>query len=404
MTNPTNATVNGARAVSVRLLTPWTGVWLADVDLDPDDATDPPAGAVTLAIGTATLQGTVDPRGSGRFVDKVHLRIVGGAGGWDQPAPRQQFHNDGGVNSSDVYQSTAIAAGETVNVPTPTLLAIDFTRVGTMPAAAVFGDVDWYVDLTGVTQVASRPTATPDPSLEILDYVPLEQRVEVACDAIVLPGTTLTDARFDGTLVVRDVEQIFDDAGSRATLLCSAAAVGRLTSALKAMVREFSGSKFLQTYRYRYVSATADRLNLQAVNATTGVPDLLTVSVWPGMAGLSATFTPSQTALVKFLEGDPGQPVVVSFDGTAPVELDLQATAKVTAFAPLVELGDASAQPLIPALWGTDLVVALVTFATAVQGDAALKVVAPITVAAAATLVTALGALPPGATTKVKAT
>lgn len=325
MTTPTNATVNGSRAVSVRLVTPYRGVWFADVDLDPEDATQAPSGAVTLSIGTTTLKGTVDPRGSGRFVDKVHLRIVGGGNGWDQPARAQHFHNDSGVNSTQVFQSTASSVGETVNVSTPTSLGVDFVR-SSGPASQVLADVDWYVDLGGVTQVASRPAATPDPSLEVLAFDANMMALEVTSDVVVLPGTTFTDKRFDGTLTARDVEQTFDTSGSRATVFCSTAPVTRLASALENMVREFSGVKYLKAYRYRFISANASRVNLQAVTKEPGLPDLLPLSVWPGMAGLSAKLAGGATVLVVFIEGDKSQPVVVGFDGTLPQELHLDAS------------------------------------------------------------------------------
>jgi hypothetical protein len=347
------ATLNGARVVSARIVTPWRGVWFAELDLDPDVAVVP-TGKATLTIGTATLVGTVDPRASGRFVKTVRVRLVGGAGGWDKGVAPQHWHNDAGVKTATVYAATASAVGEVVKVAKPVSLGADFARTAG-PASRVFGGDDWYVDAAGVTQVASRPAATPDVSVEILSFDASAKSLEVSADALVLPGTTFTDARFDGELVARDVEQTFDTAGSRATVWCGAAAVGRLDSAIEAMVREMSGEKYLRQYRYRFVNMTADRLNLQAVEK--GAPDLQPVAVWPGMAGLAAQLQPSQTVIVAFLNGDPALPVIVGFDGNTPRSVSVDATERVhlapsgSAPGPIARMGDSVSvffPPVIP--------------------------------------------------------
>jgi hypothetical protein len=329
----TAAFVNDARAISVRLFIPWRGTWLADVDLDPDDAkTFPTSGPATLRIGdAATLVGTIDPRNSGRFASSVRVRIAGGAGGWDSaPLLPRYFASDSGVSSRDVYEATANEIGEQVNDPFPISFGLYYTRSGG-PASRVFGDRDYYVDLAGITQVGSRPSATPDKTLEVLNFEPQAQRLELAADVVILPGTMITDARFDGQLVVRDVEQTFDTNGSRATAWCSSAAATRLAGGLAHMVREFAGVTYLRLYAYRFINdgSGSGRLNLQAVNKGPGLPDGIPIPVFPGMAGLSAKLTASQTVLVAFLEGDPKQPVVVGFDGNLPSEVTIDATDKV---------------------------------------------------------------------------
>src|SRR5262249_52787036 len=84
------------------------------------------------------------------------------------------------------------------------------------------------------------------------------------------------------------------------------------------------------------------------VRKLAGLPDLLPVSILPGMAGLSAVLTPGSIVLVEFIEGDPSLPIVTHFEakggaGFLPVSLFLDATGAVNigTTAGTVNAGDA---------------------------------------------------------------
>jgi len=345
--------VNDLRAASVRLLTPWRGAWLADADIDLDDAGTVPSGRVALKIGAASLSGTVDPRRSGRFGKHAKIRIVGGADGWDHPVSPKHFHNDAGVALSAVINATAAEVGETVEVQTSSRLGVDFVRA-LGPASRVLEGLDWYVTPAGKTVVGTRSSSAAAQGLEVLGFEPAEQRADVAADELVFPGMTFTDTRF-GTFTARDVDQTFGDAGARAIVWCGDQDSTRLIAALTSLIHEKAGIVFLKTYRYRIVTEGVDgRLTLQSVKKADGVPDVLPISVWSGMAGLSAKFKPGTEVLVEFTAGDPSQPKVRSFDGEAvPLELTMNASVMVTigADAPITKIGDGT----IPAIRAGDL-------------------------------------------------
>lgn len=338
--------LNGVRCTSVRFVFSWRGVWFADLDIDPDSTpvtmADIPTGKATIVITPnvqnstpITAVGTVDPVASGRFVSTVRVRVVAGANGWNQTAKAQHFHSDSGLSAQAVEQAMANEVGETVNDPNPISLGLDWVHLEG-PARRVFGDRDWYVDLAGVTQVGTWPGATADPSLEILKWDPLLQKGEVSVDALVVPGTGLTDSRFDGTLTVRDVEHVFDKSGSRATVWCSSTMVTRLITAFTTMVREFGKLAPMKIYEYRIVTQDGAKLNLQAVTNPDGsasvAPDLKEAVVWPGMMGLSAEHKEGAMCLVGFYALPDGNaaPFVVSFDPTAlPVSSTIDASGTV---------------------------------------------------------------------------
>jgi hypothetical protein len=334
--------LNGIRCVSLRLVTCWKGTFFADCSLDSDStpvtSADVPSGVVTVTLSSVdsgeqpiTIIGTVDPNNSGRFVSTVPVRVVGGYG-WLQKVPGQHFHSDSGVSSATVEKATAAAVGEKVVDPSPVLLGTDWVRVANEPASSVFQHRDWYVDTDGMTQVASRPTVPPDSSVELLSWDPLHQHGTLSGDALVLPGTVITDARFDGPITVRDVVQTWDHSGTRIEIWCGQTTNTKLMTAMQNMVRVLGGVSGLKRYRYRIVAQNGDgRLVLQAMQNPDGsksdAPDLNPVAVAPGMSGLSALYKTSSECTVAFIGGDKSQPWVESFDAAnLPTELTLDAS------------------------------------------------------------------------------
>lgn len=326
----TDILLGGVRCISARAVFKWTGVWIVDLDIDPDGnvtAANVPTGAQTLTIGdNITMQGAVDPQAAGRWIAGVHVRLVGGGNGWDQNIAAQGFSSSSGVSSLYVENATAGLVGEVVNDPSPISLGLQWTRTAG-PASRVFTTPDrsWYVDLNGITQVGTWPTVQPDPTVEILEWDPLQQRATLSADALVLPGTQLTDpaGRFDGTFTIRDVQQTWDKNGNRVTAWCSAFAISRLQQTFKGLVEELGNLSSLRTYFYRVSTQNGAMLTLQAVLNPDGTPseapDLTNVLVWPGMSGASAQYLQGSLCNVVFTGSSRySNPVVVSFDQSLP--------------------------------------------------------------------------------------
>lgn len=308
--------LNGLHAVSVRLLQPWQGAWIADVDFDLAQVPVVPVGPCTLTIGTTVLQGTIDPEASGAFGDKAKARVIGGAGGWHKTVFPLHFHNDAGLFTTNVITATAAEVLERVTVLIPKRLGTDFLRLGG-PASRVLAGLDWYVDFTGVTIVGPRPPIPMSTEISILSWDPKDQRAELASDSIISPGTILVDPRF-GTETIRDIEQTFSEGKARATAWCSGTGSkgSKISTLFKALVNEHGSLATLRPYRYRIVLQGADgRLTLQAIAPTVGIPDCIDLPIWPGLPGVTMKVVPGGECMVQFLDGDLSQPVVTSFKG-----------------------------------------------------------------------------------------
>lgn len=313
--------LNALRAVSVRVFTPWTGVWVADVDVDLEASLDVPTGRAVITTSSATLAGTIDDRASGRFGAKATVRVVGGLG-WAKTVLARQFKNDAGVLTTSVFSATAAEVGETVTDAMPARLGTEYDRLEGC-ASSVFDGAAWYVDAAGITHVGPREAVTVDPKeLQVLSWDPLSRRADLATDTLIVPGTRLVSEHF-GTVVVRDVEQVFDADGARVVAWCSADASaeeapgGRLAGAIGHMIAATVRPAYLRDHPYRVVSQALDgRLTLQLIDADAGVPKMLVgIAVWPGLPSVSVKVSPGDTVIVAFLGGDRTRPAVIGFDG-----------------------------------------------------------------------------------------
>jgi hypothetical protein len=311
--------LNALRASTVRRVSPWSGAWSADVELDLDLLPDLPTGPAVLTIDTTPLVCTIDPEQSGRFGSKARARVVGGRRGWEQSVPAQHFKNDGGILSTTVLTATGLLVGEVVVDSAPTFLPADYVRPEG-PASSVLQGRPWRIDATGTTIVGPRiPLPALPTSVQVLEWDPRTRVATIASDAIIEPGLVLVDPRF-GTALIRDVEQTWGDGGTRATawtmpLTGDPAAAGtELVATVAAIAREAVGS----TYR-------AGQENVP-VKKTSGLPPLKVTTVDPAFPGVSIKVTPGTIARVIFLEGDRTLPRVVGFEKTPkPIEIAFDA-------------------------------------------------------------------------------
>jgi hypothetical protein len=109
-------TANDVGVISGTVIRPLVGVWVADLIIDQPDGSGFAAGTrVTIkADGGYTLKGVVDPDRTGSFLDSVHVRVVGGAGGLGKDAsPRSYVQPSAFVR--DVLNGLCSDAGETLS-------------------------------------------------------------------------------------------------------------------------------------------------------------------------------------------------------------------------------------------------------------------------------------------------
>jgi hypothetical protein len=321
MTRP-YATVAGQAVIALVVHVPSAGVWYADVELEGDAEV---AGRVTIALGELELEGTVDAGHTGTFGLQRKLRVVAGGGGWATLLAAKAYHTDNGVQARTVVDDAIREAGEELGAtfaPSSVRLAADYVRQ-TGPASRVLedaiGSALWWVDYEGRTQVGARSSSTPaDGSYEVLEHEPRDRLVTLGVDDLrsIVIGSVLS-AGLDEPLTVRELELVVSADTVRVVAWCggSSSSRDRLGDALGRFVDRRTDSKLFGIWRYRVVRLSGDRLELQVIERATGLPDILPISMWPGVAGVHAEPQLGAEVLVQFIEGRRDKPIVTHFSG-----------------------------------------------------------------------------------------
>lgn len=321
MTTQAFATVSGRAVAGFTLNTSEGGPWFADVDLEEDAAGL--AGAVELVVNGVKLKGSIPPREAGTFGLQRRVRIVAGAGGWGSLLAKKGYHNDAGVKARLVADDAAREAGEKIGTfaPARERLAANYSRTASTASTALqdaAGTALWWVDYDGLTHVGERATAAaPASTYEVLGFNPRTKVAELGVDGLTIGIGAIISERLDAPETIRAFTLTLDKGALRMQAVCGVTRqTNQLEQILRAIVERIMNGWLFGKWRYRVVSMAADgRVNLQAVSKSAGVPDLLTIEQWPGVAGAHATLTNGAIVAVEFLEGRRDLPIVSGYAG-----------------------------------------------------------------------------------------
>jgi hypothetical protein len=319
------ATLAGHRATSARAYLPKSRCWYAEAQLDGEHTL---TGRVDLTIADLTLSGTVLSGGPAR--GRSSYRVGAGAGRWGTTIRKWSYSDDAGSKVSKVVGDAAREAGETfdaTSAPSAARVGPNFTRPEG-PASRVLDIVApgaWYVDETGTTRLGERAAGALVGSVTRITPVDLARgKLVLAAESIatILPGLVV-----DGLTAVDVLHEVTPESGLRSTVW--GPHVGSTLDSLRVLLEQLDPDRaYRGVTEYRVDSRNGNRLNLQPVRASTGMPDLKNVPVRPGVAGCDAQVALASRVLVGFVDSDPSRPYVAAFedadgDGFVPTTLTL---------------------------------------------------------------------------------
>lgn len=311
-------TLAGRPATHARIwISKWGLPW-AEVTLDDEHSL---TGQVDLTVADLTMRMTVVSGGPSH--GRSYYRLVGGAGGWGREIPAKGYATDAGVKLSTVLSDAASAAGETFGSALPTTrIGEAFVRAaaaeGAPPATAAtvlqqLVPNAWYVAADGLTYLGARAastasgyTLTEGPDLARGTATLAAESIAGIVPGLVVEGIDVIDVMHE--LTPKRLRSHVWGATTEAT------ETSRRLAAYRAIIGQlFPGLRFGGIFEYRVVTQSVERLNLQAVRVSMGMPDLRRVRVSPGIPGAKATHALGARVLVSFIDSDPSRPRVVGF-------------------------------------------------------------------------------------------
>ena len=319
------ATLNGVNIVGGTLVVPNVGMWTADVALATDEAE---TGTCEMVLGNLTLQGTIYR--ATPFAGQTRARIVGGSAGWRKVLPAKAYTNASGVSLRMILTDAANECGEKINLATDTQVGPFYARLGPTPSSPNDGKASaslrafcprWYVDTSGMTQIAAWPVATVTSSFQVTDQRPDEGMVEIATEdyASWLPGASFTAPNLDGTFQSFGSHYTFRPDGTFRLQILTDESQDRLLGPLQSVIDlRMSGVRFLGKYRYTISNPTLTTVDATPMDATMGLPSLQGV---PLNSDSISTYVPPAggECHIEFLDGKPTLPRCSWTSGTSTV-------------------------------------------------------------------------------------
>jgi len=325
MTAEAFATINGLPVAGWDLHVPYRGAWVLNIAQEDDSGPINPGDVCTFACAGSTLIGRAKVDSTGTRALQRRLRLIAGSGAWGTRIPRKDYPNDAGVKALRVAQDAAAAVGETLGTFSPerAQLGVHYARQEGPASVALeqaAGAVPWYVDYAGVTQVMFRSAVQAVPgSYEVEEYNPRTHVCQLYVDDLSIGVGTIISDRLDAPITIQSFDLVQDGEKLRMRAFCGNApeSITQLESAFRKAVERIGSKKLLGPYRYRVVGMAVDgRVNVQAVNSKIGVPDMLLIEQWPGLAGAHAELTPGALCIVEFADGgDPSLPIITQYRG-----------------------------------------------------------------------------------------
>lgn len=319
---PAFANVNGETLIECILHVPNFGPWWADVVFERAPDVE---GSVTLTVGDLALTGTLSPDHNGTFAEQRKARIVAGGAGWGTLLAPRNYHSDSGVRAQSVAEDAARLSGETIGdfQVDQINVGIDYVRQSGL-ASRVLEDVigegtPWHVGYDGRTNIGPRSTTSADASAyQVLDFNPRDKLAVLGIDNLssVVVGSIISEGLDSSETVFElEIKVNVDSVRVLAWLGGSFVDRGRIAGLFRGIVNRITDGKLFGLYEFRVVQLSGDRVELQVTEAALGLPNVLPVSMKPGVAGVHAKLIGGSLVLVQFVNGNRARPIITAFAG-----------------------------------------------------------------------------------------
>lgn len=330
-------TANGVAVISGQVIRPLVGVWTADLVIDQSDSSGFTAGSkVTIsADGGYTLKGVVDQNRTGTFLDAVHVRVIGGAGGLDKAASARSYVQPGAF-VRDVLNGLCSDAGETLSSTVDaSFLGTNLTAWSVIGGNSVKRNLRALLDIVaptlslrilsdGTLWIGSETWPSTSVVFDVMNQDPKDGSFQIGVDSpFVEPGMNLPD--------VGNVAQVMDtiEAGRlRSRVWVNFPGLERGTSAAAQSIAQqaLAGVDYYASYVCQVVSQSSDlaTVDISPVGARNkallGGMQRVTARY---MTGCKVQVSPGATCLLGWDGGNPEGPYALILSGDSAIKISL---------------------------------------------------------------------------------
>lgn len=334
-------TINNVGVISGVIAMPLNGVWTADLVIDQVDGTGFAAGtSVTIASSvpggaSLSLSGVVAPARSGSFLDAVHVRVLGGAGGMGKSTTPTAYAQPGAfvrdvvnrlmTDSSETLSSKADQGMLAGNLVAWSLILAPVSQALETLLRVVAPSSNWRFLSDGTLWIGQETWPTSNPTFDVIEQSPKDGSFELGVESpSIMPGVTLA-----GVGQVNRVEHHISGAQIRSRVWSNLSDLNRgIPSAMASLVRRaIPGIDYFTLYDAKVVSQSADLSTLDLQPTDARLAGYGRVPLKLGTPGVTAQVASGAIVRLGWNNGDPSNPYAALWDGGASViALNLNAT------------------------------------------------------------------------------
>lgn len=350
------------------IMRPLVGVWTADLVIDQPDGTGfDPGTQVTIASENGyELKGTVDPNRQGAFLDAVHVRVLGGAGGMLKDATARAYVQPGAY-VRDVLNGLCSDSGESISSTVDsgfllTNLAAWSVLGGNTVARnlrallnIVAPSYNWRILADGTLWIGLETWSSATSTFDVLWQDPADQSFHLGSESpFIEPGTNVSSI---GN--VSRVQDTIQEGQLRSRVWVDIPGTDRgLNAAMQSIAKQaLCGVDYYALYVCQVVSQSSDltTVDVQPVGARNQalIGSLQRVPVRLA-AGVKVQMAPGSTMLLGWDGGNPEGPYVTAgLISDAATTISLEAGSSLTVKAGGATVLQASPTSLALGLVGT---------------------------------------------------
>lgn len=309
---------------------PLVGVWVADLVLDQPTGAGFEAGKkVSIqAVNGIQLNGIVDPDRTGSYLDAIHVRILGGAGGANKLVKPRGYAQPSAL-VRDVLNGLMTDSGETLSSTIGNdVLQANLIAWNTMALPMSFAlstlinhalpGANWRILQDGTVWIGKETFDTANPEFILLTNDPKEGTFDLGVDSpSIVPGVTI-----DGIGKVVKAEHTLEKEGVRTRVWIELQEQDRgIRASIGEIVRqELNGIDYFTLYDAKVISQSTDLSTVDLQPGDHRLPGLQRVPLRIGLPGTKVQFSSGAVVRLGWDRGNPSMPYASLWNGGATVQ------------------------------------------------------------------------------------